>query len=305
MKKFILTVIFILLTGYAWAVPCVSGPNAQGIIWTTGKQYTVCWSGYPTNVSTVRIYLDQYVKDQYGYWNYYTSYPINPAAPNAPTGRYTWTVPLNQPEGQYKVTVYTPDRKIGDASNYLFMITNPRVVEPNNTFYNAPPGSSMMIRWVGYTDPYLKIRLYKGGILYKTITDYAKNYDNTEHYYSWIVPSVPSASDYQIVVYASRADVSDNCFTIANPAIIYPTKAGIVWIKGNTYNIKFIGFGLGETKTVVIALLTSGGDVYKTIDYKAPNNGFYAWTVPTTIPSGLYKIRIGSYTKSLNTFTIQ
>ncbi|MGC9089886.1 MAG: clostripain-related cysteine peptidase, partial [Caldisericia bacterium] len=126
----------------------------------------------------------------------------------------------------YKIRItYTSNTGVFDESDDFFTIVGPpppkvTLIQPNGG-ESLTAGSSYKIRWgyEGISSGYVKIELYKGGVLNRTIVSSAVV---TVGEYNWSIPTTQvSGSDYKIrITYTSNTgvfDESDDFFTIEPP----------------------------------------------------------------------------------------
>ncbi len=258
----------------------VTSPNG-GESWLQGSNHYVTWTstGVIGNVN-ISLYKGG-VRDSVLTLN----------VPN--TGVYAWAIPATQTLGtDYKVRVTAvADPTITDDSDANFSIVAPppslTVTSPNGG-ESYLSGSAQTITWTSTgTVANVNLLLYKGGVLNTTlVTDIA----NTGSWVWAINATQPEGVDYRVVVQdvadPTFSDMSDDNFTITTPPalyITYPTKPGIVFVQGQTYNITWVSVNVPEH---VIIQLYKGGLFNTTISDSTPNTGSLYWTVPTAQTPG-------------------
>jgi hypothetical protein len=135
-------------------------------------------------------------------------------------GSYSWAIPVGQALGtDYKIRITsTSNSAYKDTSNGNFAISNPyiTVISPNGG-ENWARGTAHTINWKkdGNVGSYVKIQLYKGGILNKVIISSTAN----DGSYNWIVPTTQTiGTDYKIKIMSTSNsayyDWSNNNFRI-------------------------------------------------------------------------------------------
>jgi len=134
-------------------------------------------------------------------------------------GSFTWTIPAKQNLGDdYRVRVRSISNNVySDTSDADFQIVAPPppsiVVTAPNGGEVWPRGSSQTVGWTyaGKAGAYVKIQLFRGGVLNRTISPSVKIGSNGSGAFTWIVPSSLSSGDtYQVkVVSKSKGSVSD------------------------------------------------------------------------------------------------
>ena len=204
-------------------VPYISSPTVKviqpngGESLTAGTSYKIKWSYEGISSGYIKIEL---------YKNGVLNRTITTSA-TITTGEYNWSIPTTQVSGSdYKIRVtYTSNTSVYDESDNYFTIVGPPpprvwVIQPNGG-ESLTAGSSYEIQWgyEGISSGYVKIDLYKGGVLNRTITTSATI---TTGEYNWSIPTTQvSGSDYKIrVTYTSNTtvfDESDDYFTIESP----------------------------------------------------------------------------------------
>jgi hypothetical protein len=277
--------------------PQVTYPTGPGVTWKVGESRTITWSGFAGSFVTIELYKG-------------SSWNRTIASSTSNDGAYTWTPPADQTPGsdfRIRITSTSDVSQVDESDNY-FTITNPRVTYPTEAGVMWKPGDSPTITWAGFTGSYVKIELYKGGSLDRTIASSASNTGS----YRWTIPGGQTfGSDFRIRITStsdpSQYDDSDNYFTIANPQVTYPTMAGITWRAGDSPTIIWTGF----TGSYVKIELYKGATLSRTIASATANTGSYTWTVPTDQAGGSdFRVRVtaasdpAQYDDSDNYFTI-
>lgn len=276
--------------------PEVNYPSAEGINWKCAETYTIKWCNFPGRF--VRIDL------QKGWGSYKL---ITLSTPN--DGSYSWTPGCYLRQGSdYRIKIDTATGTLKDyrydfSDNY-FTISHPVAPEvkyPTESGITWKCLDTYTIRWYGFPGPRVKIQLYKGSSLDRTIVPGAGNNGS----YSWRVPiSQKTGSDFKIKVTStsdtSMSDYSNNTFTIKSrgPEVTYPSAEGITLKCGKTYTIKWHKF----SGRFVRIILYKGWGSYIAITYSTPNDGSYSWTPGCNLrPGSDYRIKIDAGT-SLNNY---
>ncbi len=152
-------------------------------------------------------------------------------------------------------------------------------------------GGTYMITWThtGSMNSKVKIRLYQGHTKILGITDSTDNNGS----FVWNIPMNLAAGTYYIRVKTVDNQVFDDgqLFTIAEPQItIKSPKEGNIWYKGTTYTIRWNH--RGNMNANVKLRLYQGNNKILEITNSTDNDGSYKWTIPSTLPVGVYKIRV-------------
>lgn len=154
-------------------------------------------------------------------------------------------------------------------------------------------GSLHTITWTksGTQSANVKIQLYKGNVMVKTISGSTPN----DGSYDWTIPKAQGlATNYRILVKTTDGNVSDysDYFTISKPTItITAPTAGATWTRGTTPTITWTKTGT-QNANVKIQLF-KGTTLTQTIAATAPNSGSYNWPIPLTLKAASnYKIKI-------------
>ncbi|MCB5263139.1 MAG: hypothetical protein LHW53_10455, partial [Candidatus Cloacimonetes bacterium] len=261
------------ITGYISVISPSLGDS-----WYPGSTHNITW--------TDNISEDVYIQLQGTANNMIT-------AQTPSTGTYSWTIPEQQPAGNYQIKIgsiyYDPIQAISSIFNIKAVID---IVFPNggDTLQVLTPQT---IQWTDNISENVKIDLLKSGAFYRSITTNTPSNGS----YSWTPSSdLPNASDYQIkvtsVTSSSSYDVSSSYFTITSPFIevLYP-NGGESLIPGNDLSISWLDNIPGKVK---IELL-NGATLVSVVADSTESNGIYQWQIPYTIPAGsTYKIKITS-----------
>lgn len=243
-------------------------------------------------------------------------------------GSYTWTIPASQTAANdYRVRIVSAtDAAMFDESDSDFSISKPgiTVVSPNGG-ESVQAGSTLLIRWNygGNPGSAVKLHLYKGSNLARTITNSTPVGANGQGSYSWDIPiDLVAGNNYKIKVTSTTSssinDLSDNVFTVTSS----PNATALTMVSPNggesiasesTVRIKWSY--AGNPGTAVKLQLYKGSSMVKTISSNVPigvnGEGYYDWTVPADMtPGDTYKIKVTSVTSSStndssdNSFTI-
>jgi C1A family cysteine protease len=191
----------------------VTSPNG-GEFWEAGTTHSITWTYTGNPGSSVKIELFKG-----GILNRSIT-----SRTSTSRGYYNWTIPSTQVQGDdYSVKVTTTtNSSYYDTSNSVFTIVGPpppsiTVTYPNGG-ENLIRGSTQAITWTYKGNPgsYVKIELFKGGILNRTITSRTST---SRGYYNWTIPSTQTqGNDYKIKITStsnsSINDISDGDFSI-------------------------------------------------------------------------------------------
>jgi len=139
-------------------------------------------------------------------------------------GYYNWTIPSTQtPGNDYRIKITsTTNSSYNDTSNESFNILAPTItVTSPNGGENWVVGITQTIQWTYTGNPgsYVKIELFKGGVLNRTITSRASKGSRGSGSYRWRIPSTQTqGNDYKIKITStsnsSFNDMSDEDFSI-------------------------------------------------------------------------------------------
>jgi hypothetical protein len=195
----------------------------------------------------------------------------------------------------------------------LYNSTSISVASPNGgeTF---TAGSTQTIRWNYSGDPgsYVKIELFKGGVLDLTIEPFALKGTGGSGSFNWTIPTNQApGTDYRIRVTSTThggcTDISDTDFTIAPPTItVVSPNGGEAWSAGGMQTIRWTYSG-NPGSYVKIELL-KGGVVSRTIASSISKgtggSGSYDWTISSSQALGAdYRIRVTSTSNGAYTDT--
>jgi len=289
----------------------VAEPLGSNVVWDAGTTRTIRWTytGNPGSSVKIELYkggaLNRTITSS-------TSIGSNGA------GAYNWTIPSNQASGDdYQILVTALSySSVHDMSDGVFSIIGPpqpgiTVAAPNGG-ESWTAGSTSTISWTytGSPGTYVKILLYKGSSLNRTISSYAPIGSNGSGAYNWAIPSTQAlGSDYSIRVTSNSnslyTDASNSQFTIVGPPppsiTVAAPNGGESWTAGSTSTISWTY--TGSPGTYVKILLYKGNSLNRTISSYAPigsnGSGSYNWAIPSTQASGSdYSIRVTSTSNS-------
>jgi hypothetical protein len=280
------------------ANPMVSNPSATGIVWNPGNIYEITWQDFTDPYVQIELLKGGVVERTI-------------TSSRANSGSMNWNVASTLPWGNdYKIRITsTVNPAMTDESDNFFTISGPPMITyPSASGIVWAPGTIYEITWNGFTDPYVRIELLKGGSVVRTLASTRINTGSM----NWNVASLPSGNDYKIKITSTAnpgmTDESDNNFTIAsNPVVTYPTTSGIVWNPGTIYEITWKDF----TDPYVKIELLKGGTVVRTITSARTNSGSMNWRVASLPTGNDYKIKVTSTAnpamtaESGNNFTIE
>jgi len=265
----------------------VKSPNG-GEVWQVGNTYNINWIASNDVAPDKRITL----------WKggqYYQT--ITNSTTN--NGSYSWTIPSSIEEGaDYKVRITSnADSSIYDYSdlNFAITLTPPITITSPNGGEIWQKGSTYQIIWTSsrIVDSTVKIELYKGGAYHSTIISNKPN----DGSYIWTIPnSLPLGNDYKIKIKSITNDLiydySDNYFNIVSEILVISPNGGESWLMGSKQSIQWSSSPIGSDVRIT---LYKGEVYYNTITSKTSNDGFYIWSIPTSLEeSSDYKVRITS-----------
>ncbi len=173
-------------------------------------------------------------------------------------------------------------------------------------------GTTKTIRWTytGSPGSYVKIELYKGTSLNRTISSSASRGSSGNGSYNWAIPSTQtSGTDYTIRVTSTSNSAytsSSGQFTITPPPpagiTVTAANGGEIWKRGTYQYIHWTYTG-SPGSYVKIELLKGGTVVNRTITSSASigssGSGSYRWYISTTQTTGAdFQIRVTSTSNS-------
>jgi 5-hydroxyisourate hydrolase-like protein (transthyretin family) len=159
-------------------------------------------------------------------------------------------------------------------------------------------GSTYPVNWTG-GDPGtdVKIKLFKGKNLVKTIAATAANDPNGGGQFDWQVPySLATGTNYQVRVisndYSYVKDASQRFEITAPPLNVTQPNGGQTWKSVTKHKIKWARGPAADH--VKIILLNPDNTVKKVLTQSTPDDGVWTWKIPATLEPGQYKIRVKS-----------
>jgi hypothetical protein len=268
-----------------------------GEIFTPGSKINIQWES-TDDISQVTIQL-------------YKGNNIHSVlASNIPNRKYfTWTIPTNFPTGtDYKIRITDQsNRNIYGESSYFSIFDKSsmpsiRVISPNGGEV-FKVGDTIAVKWQTNNMPssaiidVIRLRNYETGIEYNLVSNTINDGSET----LTIPGSIPKgAYTLEIKTYFNNTlifDSSDSYFKIVSstgqstiPSIrIISPNGGKTFERGSVLNITWESEN--APPTVLIELYGEDGKIYPIVS-GIPNTGSYDWTIPMTMATGTYKIRI-------------
>lgn len=139
----------------------------------------------------------------------------------------------------------------------------------------------------------VKIYLYKGNILAKTLTTLTPN----DGLFPWKVSAtLAAATNYRILVKTTDNQVSDysDYFSVVVPSLtITAPAAGTAWTRGTTQTITWTKTGTQDANVKI--QLFKGTTLVQTLTASTPNSGTFDWPIASTLSAATtYKIKINT-----------
>ncbi len=191
----------------------VSSPDG-GENWVGGNTQTIQWTYTKNPGSYVKIEL--FKGDIFN--------RIITSRTSTSKGYYNWTIPSTQtPGNDYRIKITsTTNSSYNDTSNDCFNILAPTItVTSPNGGENWAVGITQTIQWTYTGNPgsSVKIELFKGGVLNRTITSRVSKGSGGSGLYRWRISSTQTpGNDYKIKITStsnsSINDISDDDFII-------------------------------------------------------------------------------------------
>ena len=105
---------------------------------------------------------------------------------------------------------------------------------------------------------------------------------------SWISPSCTSDKKLRLTIIDGENEYAEfKCTSTDSPITVFIPNGGEVWQKGTTKTIKW---NSAKDVSKIYIKLRKGNDTYPgpegVITDVIPNNGYYSWKIPTTLPDG-------------------
>jgi hypothetical protein len=208
--------------------------------------------------------------------------------PGIPVGDHTvefkdisgWAKPENQ-------TLTISENQTATAAGIYVPVPISITVTTPNGGENWAPGTTHTISWtyVGTPGHYVRIQLFKSGVLYRNIVSSRSIGTGGSGSYPWAIPSTqPGGSDYQVKVTSTTnsayTDASNANFTIPGPLPVVTVIAtdGSATEAGSATGMYRIS-RTGATVSSLSVFFAMGGSAQNGVDYNAI-------TSPVTIPAG-------------------
>ena len=274
------------------AILAITSPVSGTSGLTSGSTVSIDWAYSTNSGNTVSLYA---------FRNDSSAFVIVSGTSN--NGFYSWTIPWTLPTSPaYRIMVVSDnDTSVHDLSDQFSITQIPSALTvstpTSSTRWNT--GSSYSIYWTysGNFGSYVKLDLYDSTAFVMTIASNAyMRYESAD----WTVPSsLKSGPNYRIRI-TSTSDTSiydfSDPFTITKiPTTLTMTtpSASTNWNTGSTYSIYWTYTGTPGTY-VNLTLWDSTSPVTSITSLGLTANGTYSWTIPPTIASGNYRMKITS-----------
>jgi sugar lactone lactonase YvrE len=285
----------------------ITSPNG-GEVWIGGSQVTIRWTytANPGNYVSIELLKSGSLN------RVITS---STSIGSGGSGSYIWNVPSSQvADSDYTVRIINLANLIySDTSDSSFSIVSPTLnvsVPGGGEVWGA--GALVTLSWTytGYPGPTVRIELYKGTKLNRTIITSIGVGSGGSGTYKWTIPKTQTpGNDYKIRVTSTTNSAftseSPSPFTIVIPSITIDSPyGGQVFAGGDLVPIAWSY--IGNPGTAVKIELMKGGIVNRRIygNWYIGNNGvgLYLWKIPANQAMGNdYTIKITSTTNSAYT----
>ena len=257
--------------------------------WETGSGQFIYWTS-TGSISTVKIELYKGA-----------SFISTLTSGTSNDGAYYWSLPISLVSGtDYRIKITsTIDSGVYDYSSYFEIteIDSITVTTPSSST-SWEPGSSHYIYWTSTGNiSTVKIELYKGASFISTLTSGTSN----DGAYYWSLPiSLVSGTDYRIKItstidsgvydYSSYFDIVSKSIQVTSPT------SSSSWVVGSSGSILWTS--TGDISLLKIELY-KGGSLHTIISSGTSNDGYFSWTIPSSITPGTdYQIKITSTSDS-------
>jgi hypothetical protein len=272
----------------------ISTPSAASS-WNTGSSYSIYWSYTGSPGAAINLALCDSALTT-----------VATIAGNAylSLGSYYWTIPPTVTSGEYRIKIYSAsDTSINGFSAAFSIAKTPstlKITTPSaGSSWNTATSQYIYWTYTGSPGSYVSLLLYDSTALVTTITpSYSLSYGS----YYWSIPTVlPNSTKYRIRI-ASTTDTSisgfSDRFAITKPVstlTVTTPSALSSWITGTSYSIywtltgnpgSYVSLSLYDSSATTVA--ASIVNVY------ASASGYYTWTVPSSVATGKYRIKISS-----------
>ena len=261
----------------------IKSPNATST-WMQGHTCKINWTTYNTSA-----YVNLFLYDISGHF-------FSPIASHVSnTGSYSWTVPTNLTDGNYKIYVNDYYNSGIHAISNSFVITSIKITSPMSSDVWIP-GHSYSIDWNSYgTSGYVDI--YLDDSLGHYISTIATHISDTGSY-NWTVPTIADGN-YEIYMNdSSNSSIhaySNVRLGVPNITITSPASWDS-WMAESWHYIDWSSFG--TSGNVNLYLDDSLGHTISTIVTTVSDTGSYYWRVPYGLTKGNYEISMNDSSNS-------
>jgi len=260
---------------------------AGGETWYTKEPYEITWTS--SHVGTY-VYI--------GYnWAGYT-YTITSATYD--DGSYMWTPPSSLTLGSsYRIYIKDySDSTVYDYSEYFTIDERYITIQSPSQGATMYAGDSCTVEWdaknAGDT---VALTLNKNYVYHSVISSSTSN----DGSYIWEIPANLESSsrdsfmiDVASVSYSTVSDTSGRFSIVERSISITSPEGGEVWYKGKTYTILWDSSYIGSYVDID---LYENGKFMTSLSLSEENDGFYEWTVPSSLNSSSgYAVKITSTT---------
>ncbi len=291
-KLFLILLIAVFITAFAYSQKITVTNPHSGSTWYKGQAYTIKWTKSGAMDSKVKIRLFQGGRKILDITNN-----------TANNGSYNWKVPATLADGNYIIRVKTVDNHVFDDSD-SFIITK-KVATSRKITITYPHSGDKWVKGMGYKikwtksggmNPNVKIELYQGSTKVLSITNNTPN----NGYYNWQIPrSLPDG------FYTLKIKTVDNLVSADNVSFEIGTFDIIVKEPGDSYSTLYYGYtypikweargNLNSKVRITLFNQKCCEPEKKILDIisSTDNDGLYNWKVPESIPpDGNYEVKI-------------
>jgi hypothetical protein len=264
----------------------------SGDNWEIGSAKTITWADNLTEKVKIELFKGEQLSTTI-------------ADSTESDGTYGWFVPTDIEESSYykiRISSVNDSLLIGESGLFAIRIIPFIIISYPNGNEDFLHGSDMVISWTDNIEENVKIELYKGAALNRTVSESAPGTGS----FNWTIPAdVGEGNDFKIritsAVIPGLFDESDESFSIYSPSVeLLIPNGGETFNVGGTREIKWSSNFSGKVKIE----FWKNNIYYTTIADSVENSGSYSWTIPAeTVLSNDYKIKIIS-TKNSDIYDI-
>lgn len=271
-------------------IPAVNYTITQptlGTEWEAGSSYLIEW-----NSKKSYIYTNIYYSLDSLNWVY-----ISQTNSYSGTNSYYWTIPstLKSNKAFIKLETSNDSKEFTISKRFIIKPQAPYKITSPTSGSEWASGGTYTINWKGVKSTTVSI-YYKLNTNTWNLIATGINSSEGDNAYLWTIPQNISSDSARIKIQNSNLSteygISEKFKIIKlNPIKVLNPTQNSVWNVGNTYTIEW---DKSTATWVKVEYTSNNGNSWNTI-VNSTSATSYSWTIPNTLSSGTYKIRVSDY----------